>query len=88
MHMKRFSDEMLKHTNNILACLYFVWLKYLDILGLKHSILQTTIFVRNERKQYLIFHNVVIKSVNMDNGEGENSFKNLNEDNCFYFYFF
>jgi len=53
MHMKRVNDEMLKHTINILACLSFVWLKDCEGFGLKHSILQTTIFARNEPKTRL-----------------------------------
>ena len=60
IRMKRLSDEMLKHTINILACLSFVWLKDFDGLDLKHSILKTTIFVRNKPKpclsSYSIFH--------------------------------
>ena len=38
--MKRLSDEMLKHTINILACLFFVWLKDFERFGLKHSFLK------------------------------------------------
>ena len=48
--MKKLSDEMLKHTINILACFSFVLLKGFERFGLKHSILPTTIFVRNEPK--------------------------------------
>ena len=51
MHMK--SDGMLEHNINILACLSFVWLKDFERFGLKHILLQTNIFVRNEPKTCL-----------------------------------
>ena len=50
MHMKRLSDEMLKHTINILSCFSFVWLKDFERFGLNNSIIKTIIFVRNEPK--------------------------------------
>ena len=53
MHMKTLSGKMLKHTINILACLSFIWLKYIERFGLKHILLQTSIFVRNEHKTCL-----------------------------------
>ena len=60
MHMKRLSDDMLKHIIDILACFLFVWLKYFERFGLKQSKLQTTIFLINEPKtclsSYGMFH--------------------------------
>ena len=58
MHLKSVNDEMYKNHMNILACLSFVWLQYIQRPMLKINFKQPLLFKINLKHDYLIefFH--------------------------------